>query len=233
GAGKRRAPTLVDCKQFSVDAVVASTESREHGLQPYLVPGYTNEQVGRATGWLRCQKVNGGGSVGFLTGLNAPPVPAIATVVALAEAKVKPRVPEVVTSPPRRGPQLVSVPIWFWSTDQPIAEMASIPGLAATVTAKPVDLRVEISGGHTKAAADNVTLECPGTGTPYDKHKHGVMASSDCSHAFDWNGTFTITATVHWTLSWTATNGQTGTLPDQHRTTTFTLTVEQAQAVTD
>ncbi|MCU1496857.1 MAG: hypothetical protein JWM47_810 [Acidimicrobiales bacterium] len=134
GAGKRRAATLVDCKQFSVDAVVASTESREHGLQPYLVPGYTNEQVGRATGWLRCQKVNGGGSVGFLTGLNAPPVPAIATVVALAEAKVHLDPPAIATSPPRRGPQLVSVPIWFWSTDQPVTQSAAIPGLAATLT---------------------------------------------------------------------------------------------------
>jgi len=43
----------------------------------------------------------------------------------------------------------------------------------------------------------------------------------------------TLSATVTWAVSWVASDGQSGVLPNQSRTTTFDLTIEEAQAVTD
>ena len=40
-------------------------------------------------------------------------------------------------------------------------------------------------------------------------------------------------ARAAWTVTWSATNGTSGTLPDLIRTTTFPLQVRSAEAVTD
>ena len=162
-----------------------------------------------------------------------PPDPTL-LVVAQAAAQLTISTPDVATSPPRGGTQLVGVPVWFWVRNtKPMSATAAIPGLSATITATPGPLAVEISGASSVAAGDNTTLHCPGSGTPYDANRHDPWSASTCSKRFNWNHPSVIRATVTWQLAWTATNGQTGTLPVVTRTTSFGLTIKAAQAVTD
>ncbi|CAN5494126.1 hypothetical protein BH10ACT1_BH10ACT1_35010 [soil metagenome] len=178
-----------------------------------------------------CERIDGAGADDFFT---YPPRPQAEFLAAWAQKELVLEMPDVASSPPRGSTQLVGVPVWFWVTNsKPASATVSVPGLSATLTAEPTALHIRISGGSGAAAADNVTVDCPGSGTPYDKTENGPTDTSDCSHVFDWNDTFTIDATVDWSLSWTATNGQVGTLPTVSRTTSFTLQLEEAQAVTD
>jgi len=201
------------------------------GYKPFDQGTYTDEQKATAKWWMYCDRADGTGSEGFLT---YPPRPDAGALVAQAKQSLVLPTPEVQTSPPRGGTQLVGVPVWFWVTNaKPAATTASVPGLSATLTATPGETHVKIRGGTGRAAVENTSFDCPGAGTPYAPGKANAKGGSDCSHAFDWNATFTIDVTVDWTLTWTATNGQAGTLPLVPRTTTFTLRIEQAQAVTD
>jgi predicted NUDIX family NTP pyrophosphohydrolase len=156
----------------------------------------------------------------------APAVPAADVLARSASSQLVLDLPEVATSPPRGGTQLVGVPVWFWVTNtRPASATAAVPGLSATLTAEPVATRVELG--------DGTTLACEGPGTAYDAARPSAGQHSSCSHAFDDAGPATVRATVEWGLRWTASDGQQGTLPTVARTTTFTLTIEEAQAVTD
>ncbi len=171
-----------------------------------------------------------------LTGLGRPALAEIA--VAVAESELEVGVPDVVSSPPRGGVQLVGVPVWFWLEGvEPVSVTASVPGVSATLTATPGDLVIRISAAGTPgpggAGGDVVEVRCVGPGERYDPAVHDPFASSGCSHPFDRHGAFVVEASVTWELSWTATNGQGGVLPDLVRTSSFPLRVQEAQAVTD
>ena len=184
-------------------------------------------------GYQTCKRISDGAEIGHAVWWS-PPGPTAIDAVAIAESELHLRLPDIATSPPRSGLQLVGVPIWFWSVGAtPVSTTAAIPGLSATLTATPVETRIRIGGGTGRARVDNVTLHCPDGGRPWQRGRDGAWANSGCSHAFAWNETFTVTATITWELAWTATNGQAGTLPDVARTTSFTLDLDQAQAVTD
>ncbi len=191
--------------------------------------GYSDEEIRRATAWVYCRHADGTVTQ-YLAGLDDS---ATELLVASARAKLDLATPDVHTSPPRNNPSLVSIPVWFWTDATPTQTTASIPELSATLTATPTTTEIHISGATGNATTDHTTLQCQGTGTPYDPRHHHPTATSDCSHTFDWNATFTIDITTEWNLTWTATNGQRGTLPPQRRTTTIPLTVQQAQAITD
>ena len=157
-----------------------------------------------------------------------------ALVVAQAESQLTISPPGIVTSPPRGGIQLAGVPVWFWAPGiRPISTTATIPGLSATLTATPGPLTITTMGAPAYARKDNGTRLCPDGGTPYDPDRHGPWSSSTCSWTYNWNHPAEVTAAISWHLTWTATNGQSGTLPNVTRTSTFTLTIQQAQAVTD
>jgi len=78
---------------------------------------------------------------------------------------------------------------------------------------------------------DGATVVCNGPGTPYKPDVPDREQSSSCSHTYQHDGTYTVRATIVWTVTWAATNGQGGTLPNVQRSTEFPLTVEQRQAV--
>ncbi|CAN5895521.1 hypothetical protein BH23ACT2_BH23ACT2_09190 [soil metagenome] len=166
-----------------------------------------------------------------------PPVPATDLLVAQAESQLDLDLPEVATSPPRGGTQLVGVPVWFWIENyQPASTTAEVPGLAATLTATPATTHIAISTASTTrdgAPIEAVEIDCEGPGTPWDRNRHDEWEASECSYPFDWNATYTIEATVEWDVAWSATNGEAGDLAPLSRTRSFTLTVEEAQAVTD
>lgn len=176
--------------------------------------------------WMRCTRKDNGTLDQFVTGLNVPAPPAVDVLVAAARSELTIAVPAVATAPPEGGLQLVGVDVWFWVTNNaPVAATAQIPGLGATVTAEPTATHLRF--------ADGATLDCRGPGTPYDRNRSYESQSSDCTHIFDDTGPQPVDVTVDWALTWTATNGQTGILPGLPRTTTLTLPLQQAQAVTD
>jgi hypothetical protein len=134
--------------------------------------------------------------------------------------------PSPRTAPPPTAKQLVGVRTWLWVDPadwQPMSATATIVGLSATVTAQPTKVIWTMGDGS--------TVTCNGPGTPYDPKLPDSEQSSTCSHTYQHDGTYTVRATIVWTVSWAATNGQGGTLPNVQRSTEFPLTVEQRQAV--
>jgi len=134
--------------------------------------------------------------------------------------------PRPRTAPPISDAQLVGVRTWLWVDPADWitqSATASIAGLSATVTAQPAKVIWDMG--------DGTTVTCNGPGTPYDTNRPDGDQHTDCSHVYEHDGTYTVLATMVWTVSWTATNGQGGTLPDVQRSTQFPLTVEQRQAV--
>ena len=226
GSARPSKPVYSRCDRLPVSLLTTPE------LEPFFdFPTYDPAQLATATSWTGCKRLDNATTDQFLT---QPPQPDAELLVTSAESQLTLDVPDVATSPPRGGTQLVAIPIWFWiENSQPTATTATIPGLSATLTATPATTHIAITGGTGPATADNITINCPDGGTPWVEDRYDPWAHSNCSHPFDWNDTYTINATVDWNLTWTATNGQAGTLPTTTRTTTFTLTIHQAQAVTD
>ena len=140
--------------------------------------------------------------------------------------------PTTYTSPDRGSPQYTGLSTWMWISTadwQPRSATASVPGLSATVTATPS--RVEWDMG------DGRPLERCGQGTAYDTARPARDQSTDCSHTYTdasatrADGVFHAVATMWWTVSWQATDGSQGTLPDVFRTTTFDLRVDEIEAL--
>jgi hypothetical protein len=185
--------------------------------------------AGGPIGYTSCTRIADAATVGWVTGLGGlagPAVPTVDVLVAQARANLVIALPDVATSPPRGGTQLVAVPVWFWVENfEPVGATAAIPGLSATLTATPTTTTVR--------TGDGTTVTCDGPGVAYDQTRSWRDQHSDCSHPFIDRGPVTVDVTVTWSLAWTASDGQAGTLPAVARTTTFDLTIEEAQAVTD
>lgn len=193
--------------------------------------------------WRHCTREATGVEEGWMVGLDlvdgatAAAVPATDVLVAHARSQLDLDLPEVATSPPRGGQQLVGVPVWFWvENSEPVSTTAEIPGLSATLTAAPAGTEVSIATGATTRGGSPIaaaTHRCDGGGEAFDPQRHGPWDRSACSHVFDWNATYQVEITVAWELSWTASNGESGSLPVVERTTAFSLTVQEGRAVTD
>ncbi|MEO6987601.1 MAG: hypothetical protein ABI239_03045, partial [Aquihabitans sp.] len=199
-----------------------------------LADSHSAEEIAAAESWTQCGLV--ADPANTAQWLNNPTVPAAEILVTFAEEQLELELPTVATSPVRGGLQLVGVPVWFWVDNfDATSTTAEVPGLAATLTATPVRTRFQITGpGKGGPGGTSETVVCDGAGTKWEPGAGSdAWAGSDCSYAFDWAGTFTVEAIVDWELTWSATNGQTGTLPAVSRTSTFTINIEQAQAVLD
>ena len=135
--------------------------------------------------------------------------------------------PRPRTAPPRTATQVVGIRTWMWVDPadwHPISATASIPGLAATVTASPTKTIWDLGDG-------SEPIVCDGPGTVYDPSKPDGDQHSDCSRAFQHDGTYPVRVTIVWSVTWTATNGDGGNLGLFQRSTQFNITVEQRQAV--
>lgn len=209
----------VDCQYYEADASVGSPEA---GLEP----GREYQLVC----WNEAGEVVYSGFVVY-----DPAVPAVAPAMLARRAwQALPLVfPEVRTSPPLRlRPQVVGLPTWLWVEPGSWVERqatAEVPGVSATVTATP--LRVEWKMG------DGTSVTCQSGGVPYDVSRDPGAQSTDCSHTYRdastsrAGGVFDVEATMWWSVTWSASNGDSGTLPDAFRSTRFGLEVAELQAV--
>ncbi|MFC5185440.1 hypothetical protein [Actinomadura harenae] len=123
------------------------------------------------------------------------------------------------------GRSWVSLPTYLWvdaSTWRPQRARAALDGQTVTVVGTPQ--RVEWSLG-------DATITCDGPGTPY---RRGGPPSG-CAHAFRRSGSFTVTATVYYAVTWSCAGscdsrgGSYGTFPASGSTH---LTVQEIQTRT-
>jgi hypothetical protein len=158
-------------------------------------------------------------------GAAAPPPPTSAVVVATsARAQLVLPLPDAQLAPPPDVDQIVGVATWLWlSPDQwqPLSRTASVPGVSATVTARPQSI--------TWDAGDGTSLDCAGPGLAFEPGR----TASDCTHVYLDRGDVTTTITVHWQLDWTSSVGAGGSLGTVDRSTTIPLHVVEVQATTN
>jgi hypothetical protein len=134
------------------------------------------------------------------------------------------------TSPSPDMPQLVGFPVWLWVDDgvwRTFDASASVAGVSVSVVAQPREVRWDMGDGTTVTCGQGSAWNPDG---PADQN-------TDCDHVYQFvsddepNGRYAASVTVVWSVSWSASTGESGTLPDASRTTTFELDVTERQAV--
>jgi hypothetical protein len=100
-------------------------------------------------------------------------------------------------APPAGSEQLVGVATWLWikpSAWQTLSATASAGTVTTTATATPTKVIWDMGDGG--------TVTCDGPGTPYDPSR--PTATSNCSYTWPQAGSYQVTATIYWSVSWTA-----------------------------
>ncbi|MEV8442143.1 hypothetical protein AB0425_32610 [Actinosynnema sp. NPDC051121] len=149
-------------------------------------------------------------------------------VALVARNRLRLSVPSIAASP--SGNQLVHLPTWLWLSDGwlPSAATASVPGVSVTAVATPTSV--------TWSIGDGTTVICTGAGTPYTAGTDPKASSPDCGHVYRRSSAsqadqaFPVTATVHWTVTWSGA-GQSGTFPDMTTTGNASFRVAESQAL--
>jgi hypothetical protein len=171
----------------------------------------------------------GGGTVWIAGGPPAAGQPSAAAVAQVAVSRLQLPRPGAGMSP--AGDQVVRVPTWLWidpDTWGPHSATAELGGVSVTATARPT--RAVWSMG------DGSTVRCAGAGTPWRAGGDPSAASPTCGHTYvrgssvTGGGTFPVTATVTWSVSWVGA-GQSGTAGDLSTTTAFQIRVSEVSAV--
>lgn len=138
-------------------------------------------------------------------------------------------VPEM--APAIDAEQITGLPTWLWldpSNWAPVEADAAAAGVSVTVTATPV--RVEWDMG------DGTVVECDGPGVVWD-HEGDNPADTDCSHVFQHasvdepDGRYSGSVSIVWSIAWSASTGEGGTLPEGRSSAPFSLLVTEMQAV--
>ncbi|MDG4794939.1 hypothetical protein [Micromonospora sp. WMMD1082] len=164
-------------------------------------------------------------------GFGAPPDPeelarrAFASITLLApRASVAPR--------KDIGPGLVGLPVWMWaetgaSQFGPLSAAASDRGLTVTIRAEVARVVWDMGNG------DEVV--CTGPGTRYRADgPHAGRRSPDCGYhnGYPTAGTYQVQATTHWSVTWTSTGGDSGSIDGVTRTTgPVTIQINELQVV--
>ena len=111
--------------------------------------------------------------------------------------------PTIEMAPPDGSPQLVGVASWLWIDPgewRTLSASATAGPVTTTATATPTKVVWHMGDGH--------SVTCDGPGTPYSASD--PSATTDCSYTWPGPGTFTVTATVYWSVAWTATGAAGG-----------------------
>jgi hypothetical protein len=111
--------------------------------------------------------------------------------------------PTIEMAPPDGSPQLVGVASWLWLAPgawRTISASASAGPVTTTATATPSKVVWDMGDGQ--------SVTCNGPGTPYSASDPNE--ATDCSYTWPGPGSFTVTATVYWSVTWTATGAAGG-----------------------
>jgi hypothetical protein len=166
-------------------------------------------------------------------GAEPPPDPETLARRALAEIRL--RAPDLQIKPDPNGAGLVGLPVWLWvekapETWGPISNDAEERGLRVDITASVTNLTFDVGDG-------SPPINCPSGGTPYPRGATGP--SPDCGHVFTKSSRqqpgqkFTVTATTTWTVQWTSSGGESGTIGPETREATVGVRINELQVVTE
>jgi hypothetical protein len=111
--------------------------------------------------------------------------------------------PSIEMAPPPGSSQLVGVATWLWieaGAWQDKTATAAAGPVTATATATPLKVVWDMGDGS--------SVICDGPGTPYSASDPN--ATTDCAYTWPAPGSFTVTATVYWSVTWTATGAAGG-----------------------
>jgi hypothetical protein len=184
-----------------------------------ICPGIGNELMGGYT-WSKNPPPGYGGG----------PDPAVLAQRAVALMGL--RGADIGIAPKPGSTGLVGLPVWLWdkpsaTTWGPISKSVSAGGV--TVTAKAHVTQIVWSLG------DGSSVTCTSAGTPYAA-SYGKRPSPDCGHVYQKtsagqsDGTYPIQAVSTWSVAWTATTGQAGTITTT-RTSNGQVAIGQLQVL--
>lgn len=139
--------------------------------------------------------------------------------------------PDLGFSPP--GDLLVGLPTWLWvdTAWDAASAVATVTDVTSAVSARPLSVRWDLG--------DGTAIACEGPGTPYDAARPADAQASTCSHVYQRSsaaqpdGSYAVTATVTYAITWEATTGESGDLGTVERSTTASRRVVEVQAVID
>jgi hypothetical protein len=161
----------------------------------------------------------------------AGPTPAQVAAEALADLTVG--APEIGTAPQTAGHGLVGLPVWLW-TDRNVQTWGPIP---VSKTDGRITVNVQADAQYIVwDTGDGHSVRCANPGTSF-AITGGASASPTCGYRYltpsrnQPGGIFTVTATTHWQVVWSANTGDGGTLTTDVPSTT-TITIDELEVVT-
>jgi hypothetical protein len=135
--------------------------------------------------------------------------------------------PVIGMSPPASRGAIVNMPLWLWVDSgkwAPTSATATVDGVTVQTTASPDRVTWSLGTG------DEIVCDSPGT--PYDQSRPEAEQHSDCTFVYPQAGTFTVTATVEWDVSWTAVGAAGGgNLGVVRRSASTEIPVSEIQAL--
>lgn len=169
-----------------------------------------------------------------------PSTPAVAPSALALQAAASLTLPSPVVNLNPSAFSVVNLSSWLWIDPQAwhgFQATATAGGISATAVATPDTVSWSMGDGH--------TVVCGGPGTPYQPALPVDAQTTDCSYTYvnssagqpstdgDTNdGAFSVTATISWTVSWSATGVVGGgSLPPLHTSSTVRVRVEQVESV--
>lgn len=158
----------------------------------------------------------------------AAPLPSPAQLAQIARNQLRFPTPTIAANP--AGDQLVNLPTWLWLSNGwgQMSATASVPGVSVTAVATPTSVSWSMG--------DGATVTCTGAGTPFQPGTDPKAPSPTCGHTYHTSSAsqagqaFPVTATVHWTVTWSGA-GQGGTFPDMTTTGNAAFRVAESQAL--
>jgi hypothetical protein len=216
GGGGAQEPS--PCTWVSVD--------RETAFEIFRADGRTVDDEAERWSVRRCTEPNGSISMEVLPQGDAVDPAALA---AQAVESVSIPVPVIATSPDLQA-LIVQVPTWLWVDSAwwtTYSATASAGDVSATVAAQPTSA--------TWSTGDGATVTCQGPGAPWVPGM--AEEASDCTHVYTSSsepqpaGSYPLSVTVEFGVTWTSNIGASGSLPALSRTASTQVQVGEIQAI--
>lgn len=153
-------------------------------------------------GWIHVTCMSGGDEMWFWT----DPGAAAESIARTLLARLQLKAPKIGWTPTEAGGMgYVGVPTWLW-----VADPARLTWGPATISAAGVSLTARAeSVSWSMGNGDEV--RCANKGTPWRKGM-GAGPSASCGYLYERQGTYRVTATVHWVARWSG-YGRSGAIP--------------------
>ncbi|ASW57338.1 hypothetical protein CIK06_01235 [Plantactinospora sp. KBS50] len=171
-------------------------------------------------------------------GFGAPPNPGDIAAEILASMTLA--IPEAHLAPGPGKPGLVGLPVWLWTGGPagqneeavwgPQARSRTDRGLSVTLTAAVEYAQWRMGNGAAITCRAGEGKPNKGQG---ERHTTQTGRSSCGYDGYPTAGRYGVSVTTHWKVTWTATNGQRGEIPNVVRTSqTVQVTINELQVVT-